>query len=84
MYQLEAEQEYRELLSTWEDKKAVKIKVGKAALVETAAISRLQARLNTIIANARLGIILEVLADTYATGKIEVGKPTLRFCWASR
>lgn len=80
-YQVEAETEVRQLLSDWEGKKRTKLEAGMAALVETTEIARCRVRLDELIANVRLGILLEALADEYGKGRIELGN--LRFLWSS-
>lgn len=81
-YQFEAELEGRRLLLEWEGKKQVKIAAGKPALIETTEVSRYTAWLLELESNIRLGALIEGIADTCKTGRLELGSPILRFYWS--
>ena len=83
-YQVELEDEVRRRLPEWQARKQAKLDDGKAALVETTEIAKLENQLRNIQASLRLGILMEALADMSASGKLELTRPRLRFAWSNQ
>lgn len=83
-YQFESESETLGLLASNRDRKREKAEAGRAALVETLEIGRLEVRLKELQGNIRLGLLLEALADLVPVGEVRLEEPILRFGWTAK